>query len=216
MSLLVVGVDPRIITTDLDRFPERDDSYVFEHLAYYCRHLETLPAIRIVVGSEGAIVTARHKYLRIARLLGLRFLRAVIDRRASNPDDLSAFLSRPDVHLLDWNTLDVEERATVVARQWQVFFFSRKLSESEKEDFSRLVDVFFDNLNQSRSPTVDQGKAVTDLTYDDARKSVEFQARLPIGDETWFAQYRELIADFGITHQVVIVSYQGGKFQLGT
>jgi hypothetical protein len=58
----LIELPPKVVRLDDERFPDREDSWIFEHLRHYLSLLQTLPAIGVVVDELGPVVTHGHKY----------------------------------------------------------------------------------------------------------------------------------------------------------
>lgn len=84
------------ITDDNEAFPERDQSYILDHLEHYCSKFDQLPAIQIRVEPGRVVVTDRHRYLRVARRLGRSRISAVIEP-TSDASATRELLARRDV-----------------------------------------------------------------------------------------------------------------------
>jgi hypothetical protein len=198
VAILLVRVPVATVSID-ERFPDRDDSFVLEHLRYYCARFDPLPAITIVVEGDRTAVVRGRKYLLVARELGRSAIRAVV---ASSPesDDVRALLARDDVTILDWARIQEEERLEPMPHAWHVFFLERALTPAEKMIFDSRVLSLFSGFE----------KAVP-VIHDDSGPLAEFQARTPVTDQAWAAKHLEVFAAFSREH-VRIVSYQGRKF----
>ena len=201
MAIVLVEIPTTLACLDEDRFPDRDESHIFDHLLHYCSKFTPLPVITVIVEGRSATVVRGHKYLRIARALGHSTLRAVVDSPPSTPSDVADFLARPDVVELNWPELEAAERAQSTVRAWHVFFFERPLTADEKRDFEGRVANLF-------SPFSDGEPLV--ICFDDRRQLAEIEGPTPEGHE-WARQHLATFAAFS-QQRVRIVSFQGLRF----
>jgi hypothetical protein len=210
MAIRLIELPPQRVGFDDARFPDRDDSWVFEHLRDYLSLLESLPAISLHVDEEGPVVTRGHNYLRIARELGRARIRGVI-QASSEAGAVAELLSQPDVQALDWEAIDAAEQATPVVDQWHVFFFERPLNRDEKARFEREIAGFFTGLDEPSSAPR-EGTSVADVQHDDQARCARFLVRTPVGDESWYGRYLAAVKRFS-AEAARVVSYQGRRFE---
>ena len=73
----------------IDRYPDRDERYVFEHLKYACSLPSSfpLPAVVVDIVDGRCVVTTGHKYLRIARELGRSHIRCFPRNNSSSAEE---------------------------------------------------------------------------------------------------------------------------------
>jgi len=201
MGILLVQIPVAAVSTD-ERFPDGDDSFIPEHLRYYCAKFDPLPAITIVVEEDRAIVVRGRKYLLVARDLGRTEVRAVVASSAEE-SDVKALLARDDVTILDWTRLEEAEELERVPRAWHVFFFERALAPDERMEFdSRVQSLFAEFENPVR------------VIHHDSGPVAEFEARSPVTDRAWAAKHLAVFT--AVSRECVrIVSYQGRKFAPG-
>jgi hypothetical protein len=198
MPIQLIEIPPDLPVIDESRFPDRDQSFIFEHLQHYLSLFSPLPAIGIRVGPAGPLVTRGHKYLLAARALHRPSIRAVI-QPGSDTAATADLLGQPDVTLLDWTEIDAAERAQPIADQWHLYFFERPLNEAEQRQFDEIVIGF---LNQA-------GYEVQNLEHSGHR--AQFLVTVPAGDESWFGPYRAAAQRFS-EETVPVVSFQGRRF----
>lgn len=210
MTFVLIEIAPHLVVVDEVRYPDRDHSYILEHLAHYFSLLDSLPAISVKVEPTGPVIISGHKYLKVARLLGRRGIRAVVDA-SSDQNDVESLLSRDDVKQLDWGTIDAAERSRPVVDQWHVFFFDRPLREEEKIQFNEQVAGYFSTLAHDLFPNDSHGPGIKELQHDDNQCLAEFLAQVPVGLETWYGQYMSRIKHFNQSC-ARIISFQGSKF----
>jgi hypothetical protein len=211
MTVLLVELSPDLVVVDSTRFPDRDQSHIFEHLKHYCSLFDPLPAIEVKAESGGPVVMRGHKYLEIARQLGRPTIRALI-HRSSDAAAVEALLSRPDVAQLDWRAIDAAEQAIPFPNQWHVFFFERPLGATDRECFHTRIVEFLSAVAQERLRERVNVPSVSAVLYDDSRNLAQFQAPTPVGDESWFAEYISRVEIFD-RDCARIVSYQGTRFE---
>jgi hypothetical protein len=201
MPILLAQVPTNAVTVDDERYPDRDELHVLAHLMRYCSKFDPLPAITIVVEGDTAIVVRGHKYLKAAIQLGRATLRAVI---ASPPGEarVRKFLARPDVTVLDWESIKAAEEKEVTRLGWHIFYFERPLSSEEKRDFDERVSKLFPM----------PGGPVP-VTHDDAGPLAEFQVQTPVQDEAAARAHHNVFAAFS-SNRARIVTYQGMRFEV--
>jgi hypothetical protein len=209
MAIQLIELPPKRVRFDEARFPDRDDSWVFEHLRHYLSLLDLLPAISVHVDEEGPLVTRGHKYLRIAQELDRRTIRAQIEP-SSEAGAVAKLLSQPDVEELDWEAIDAGEQATPVVDQWHVFFFERPLSSDEKARFDREIAGFFTSLDHLSS-AAGEDVSIPRVEHDDQTRRAQFVARVHVGDESWYARYLAAVRRFS-SEAARVVSFQGTRF----
>jgi hypothetical protein len=199
MPITLVSLPVGAVLVDDDRYPDRDQSLITDHLVHYLSKVHTLPAIEIAVVGGVPHVVGRHKYLIAARRLGRERIRGVVSP-AAEPGEVARFLERSDVEVLDWEQIKALDGAGPAGKSWSVFFFERTLSPSEKGAFDRTVaDVF---------AAVDPDVRVI---HDDAGPLAEFEAWTRPDDQAWKQRHLHAFATFDES-QVRIVSFQGRRF----
>jgi hypothetical protein len=194
----LIELPPDLPVIDESRFPDRDSSLVPEHLEHYLSLFEPSPAIGIRAEPGGPVVTRGHKYLRAARNLGRRRIRAVI-QPGSDPAATIELLRRPQITRLDWTEIDAAERTQPIADQWHVYYFERPLTEPEQRAFADIVIGFL----------LQAGNQVREISH--TGDHAQFLATVPAGDESWFGPYRAATQRFS-TEIVPVVSFQGRRF----
>jgi hypothetical protein len=200
VTILIARIPVTAVGIDQVRYPDRDQSHIFDHLVRYCAKFDPLPAVTVVVEGASATVIRGHKYLQAALALGRPTVRAVI---ASPPSGgaVRAFLARVDVVLLDWDRIKAEEELERTPIGWHVFFFERSLSSAEKADFDDLVGALFAGVDRDIL-----------VAHDDTGPAAEFQARTPVTDEVWARRHLDAFSTFS-RDRARIVSYQGRRFE---
>lgn len=212
MPILLVELNTDEVLVDESLFPNKDsDSFVYEHLRHYCSKFYPLPTISVRVYPESVVVTRGHFYLLIAKELGSQRIRAVID--SVSPEDLVAkFLQKPSVIQLDWKAIRQEESNNLYGYNWYVFFFETPLNTNNKNFFEDEVVKFFTKINFSEWAEVPDQR-IKNLSYPCSGRCAEFQAYIPIADESWYARARAVATNFHLKC-VPIISFQGQKFQV--
>ena len=212
MSYKVIECNPSLLRFDLERYPDKETSFIYEHLKYYCSKfaLRTLlPSAHAMVWEKQLIVVSRHKYALIAQSLGVPRVRVVITERISG--DSEEFLARNDVNVVDLATIKQEEIVTVVQDAWHVFFFGESLTVEQQRDFEKCIVGVFVRLDRNYQTDLSPMMSTIGFAFD--KTCAEFTARTPNGDESWVRQFRQVCCDFH-TQTAKIVSYQGRRFQL--
>jgi hypothetical protein len=214
MTITLVEVDPTAVRTDESRFPDKDDRLVYEHLRHYCSRFFPLPAIMVTLSGGEPIVTKGHKYLRIARELDHRTIRAVVARDCG-VEDVSRFLARRGVRTLDWEAAEDADNAKLCVWAWQVFYFETPLDASIRERFTRDVIDTLTRLQAERLASLQRACLIdppTDIVdsvhFSERGDFVEFRALVVVGDESWYGTYIGAYSAFSQSH-ARIVSYQG-------
>jgi hypothetical protein len=206
--LIELNVDE--ISVDETIFPnEMKESFIYEHLMYYCSKFYPTPAILIKLCNELTYVVRGHQYLSIAKDLKYSSIRAIIDK-SSTEESIKAFLRKPSVIQLDWETARKEEYDTLITFNWYICFFERPLTEREKGIFEEQIVGFLKQLSlPSFAKRVDE--RIKDLSYPFSGLCAEFQAFVPVADERWYGHFRSVMIKFHLEY-VPIVSFQGWKF----
>jgi hypothetical protein len=211
MTILVVALNPSMITVNEYLFPNSyKDSFIYDHLRYYCSKGQSVPTITIKVCSDSVIVTRGHYYLLIAKELGYEKIQAVVDQNLSR--DIESFLNSPYIVQVNWKTLRQNEDQKLLGYVWYVFFFKRNLSQSEQEAFHTLVVNFYEQIEIPGWANEPETR-ILDLNYSHLGYSAEFQAYVPFADERWYAGALAAAVDFHMKY-VPIVSCQGRKFYI--
>jgi hypothetical protein len=207
-QLLVVEIDPDDVKVDESVFPNKwKDTFIYEHLRYYCSKFSPLPAISIYVTAEGATVTRAHQYLSIAKDLRRKSIRAIVDHN-SPKEAVEQLLQKPSVTALDYQKLRAEEDEALFSYGWFVFFFERPLGAEERELFERKI---VDYLKQTPlPPRFEAVERIKELNYPYAGHCAEVEAFTSL-DPRWYGAFRIVLMDF---HKNVtpIVSFQGTRF----
>ncbi len=197
MTILLVQIPIAAVSMDESIFPDRDDSYILEHLLQYCGKFEPLPAISIEVEGSNTRVIRGHQYLTVARMLGRQTIRAIVMSPPSSVD-VKHLIARADVTVLDWEEIRAREAEERNPKGWHVYFFEHPLSADEKRTFDEVVWKLFSDKN-------------IQMHHDDVRAMAEFEAHTPVTDEGWRGMSLAAFSRFD-REQVPIVSYQGRRF----
>jgi hypothetical protein len=200
MPVLLVELPVGVPVLDETRFPERDRTFVPEHLRHYLSLSRPLPSIGVRAEPDRLVVTRGHSYLRAACELGQATIRAVV-HPASDPDATAALLRRPDVVLLDWAALDAAERAQTHVDQWHVYFFDDPLDADQRSRFDGRIVGFF------------RAKGHPVHRVEHSGRRAQFLVTVPAADESWYAPYRAAALQFDET-VAPITSFQGRRFQV--
>lgn len=197
MGVLLVEVPVEIVSIDESASPDRDNSFILDHLVRYCSKFAPLPAITVSIERGTATVVRGHKYLIAARRLGRSTIRAVVRSQPAGAE-VHNFLSRSDVMVLDWEAIKSKEEKVGRPRSWHVFYFERPLSTDEKRAFATEVRRLFSD------PTIE-------VLHEDTGPVAEFEADTPIEDPLWTTQHLATFRRFS-NERVSILSYQGRRF----
>lgn len=211
MAFTVIECSPTLLGFDFHHYPDTDDSFIYEHLKYYCSKFSSstiLPSPGARVSNGRLLVVSRHKYALIAQELGVPIVRVVLvgDRQA---DDVT-FFRRSDIRVLDFSAIRREEAARIIEDAWHLFFFDAPLTEQQQDQFShQVVDPFRTDQSVSSSQ---YSRAVSKIGFPFDHKCAEFLARTPFVDESWIRRHRQECCKFS-TEVSQIVSYQGRRFR---
>ncbi len=206
MNIKIIECNPKLLHIDLERFPDRNTSIVYEHLRYYCSKFSGyLPSPEAQLIDGDLTVVSRHKYALVAQELNSPLARVVI-RNASK--GLDEFLSKSGARAVNSEEVMNFENSAVTDA-WHVFFFEARLSENLQEDFSSEMRTFFTSFPVER--LMGQSSYFDNLAFPFEGNCCEFVARAPVGDESWFGEFRQLCCRFN-ENSCRIISYQGSKF----
>jgi hypothetical protein len=198
-SMLLTLIPADLITVD-SRIPDRDTSFVPDHLVYCLSKSELLPAVSLQIEGERATIVRGHKYLEAARILGRTSIRCVITSPPTSAD-VKQFLARSDVSILDWEEIRARESSDTTPVAWHVFYFDRPLSAVEKADFDSRVNALFEGIET----------AGVRVLHDDRGPGAEYRVKTPVSDEDWARRSLQTFAAFA-EERVGITSYQGRRF----
>jgi hypothetical protein len=188
-----------LVEVDEQRFPEQDESGVFEHLVYYLSRCEQFPAIAVRLEGGKLKLTGRHKYLRAAKRLGRERIRMVVS--GASPQEFARLVEQPGVTRLSWAEIDRQDRARPLSDQWHVYYFRGPLEAHVVSRFrADVVDRFFTF-----------GEGARCFAQDPAAGSIEFVAATPHEHRDWSSQ---LLGALIVFHSEVLAidSYQGSRF----
>ncbi|PSB55342.1 hypothetical protein [Chamaesiphon polymorphus] len=209
--MLLIEVSPYRILSDEIKYPNREkDRFIFEHLKYLCSKLTSLPTLTIQVDSQGAWIKRGHYYLTIAKMLQMPNVKAIVDSSSSN-ENIECFLETSTANVLDWETERLTERDVLHGYVQYLLFFQRILSEEEKQEFEEKIVNFFGSLRFPVGMNIPDVR-INNLAYPYSGICAEFEAYVPILDESWYGQSRSVLIDFHLQN-VPIVSFQGMKWE---
>lgn len=190
-----------LVEVDGQRFPENDESDVFEHLVHYLSHSEQFPAI--AVGLEGGKLkfTGRHKYLRAAKRLGRERICMVVS--GASAQEFARLAEQPGVTRLSWDEIDRRERTRPLGDQWHVFYFRGPLEADVVARFrADVVERFFTF-----------GEGAQCFAWNPAAGSIEFVAQTPYEHREWSSKLLGALLAFH-AEVLAIDSYQGSRFRV--
>lgn len=199
MAPRFIMVDPTKVV-ESDEHPMKEEGFIFPHLKRYCAHFDPLPVITVTPKAGKLVVVRGHIYLRIAKELGRKLLRAVVSADVSGVPGILGEISR--------ETLEKEQQRTVVDG-WHVFFLGdpepAELIESVKRRFMDYLSRSLPNV-----VPVDMSRDVL-WNYDPTGPCIELKFPTPVANAEWAAEYHALC--IGISSELArIVSYQGRRF----
>lgn len=204
---VVLDIRTAIVTED-PRWPDGDESFVYDHLRYV--HSRTspfpLPAIDIALVGEKLVVTGGHKYLRIARELGVERIRGIVWSRRDDaaPRDFPA-----GVRVIGREVLDAEERGLPNCPAWCVFFFDGPLDSEGQRRFVEEIAGFWDRNEAGADSQPVRRMIRCGFPFDAV--CGEFEVLLPPIVQTHAAIFLEACRRF--SQQVRrIVTFQGRRF----
>jgi hypothetical protein len=208
MSSLFIDTPISLVRED-PRYPDRDTHYIYDHLKYLLSRPRSfpLPAMRVMLDEDGLSVTDGHKYLRIARELGHPKLRAILGSSSTPNSELIAQLPQ-GVTVIPKGELERELKHPWV-NDYHVYFFDEPLTPEAQEKFASRIAGFFETL---KSPLLEGiEKRVTHVAFPFGARCAEFQAVIPLGDQSWFPAYLAVARNFSrdVAH---ISTFQGGTF----
>jgi hypothetical protein len=145
MSALVAECHPKTLRVDESVHPDSDESYIYEHLMYYCSKFDPLPAATVTLRNGLPVVIQGHKYVQSGSALGRQSVRVIITGDVSK-EDMRSFLQIEGVKTLDWQSLLREERETSVLDAVHVVFFDEQLSSDQNRLFEEKISGFFSSI----------------------------------------------------------------------
>ncbi|MFZ6682186.1 hypothetical protein ACO0LI_30175 [Undibacterium sp. Tian12W] len=208
-SIPLIANIPVVAVKEDISYPDRNTSQVYDHLKYTLSRPVPfpLPAIGVSLADEGIVVTRGHKYLRIARELGVTSIRAFLDAKKFASSDPLELLPEGS-ELVSGEELEDEGRIPVV-RGFHVYFFDRPLNEVQQAEFISAVGSFFENLD---TPLLqDSDKRLLSWGFPCEGRCVEFEANFPVGDRSWANDYLKVTLDFS-KNVARILTFQGSLF----
>src|SRR5262249_16678982 len=174
--------DPRILTINEEKSPDRETEYIYEHLKYCLSKTQLLPAAIITLDCGLPVVTRGHKYVRIAVELGRPSIPAIIVGEVPN-DDVQRFLAQEGVRIVDPETIRREEEELSVADGEHVFFFEKPLSVQQKRAFEEEFVGFFTRLDSVLLRN--RPRSIPKARFSHEGYCAECFATTPAGDESW-------------------------------
>ena len=196
------------VTEDAN-YVETDTRQIYEHLKYFYSlpRIFPLPAIHVQLSGENISITRGRNYLRIARDLGDEWIRGILQYEAT--DSVDFFAGLPDgVEEIPREDMELEASAPVV-RSWHVYFFESPLAGVEQALFLNRVAGFFERLETPFIAASEKRLFRSAFPFDG--HCAQFEALIPVGDNSWFAAYREVSRNFSRDIRR-IVSFQGARF----
>jgi hypothetical protein len=206
MKSFLIEIPISLIHAEPD-YPDHDDRQIYEHLMYFCSKFFPLPAIDVRLVGERLVVIRGHKYLWAAQQLSYPWLRAVYKSDKPDPQAMLEELP-PGIRITPREVLE-QENATILARDYHVFFFDAPLTPEEQELFLSNIAGFFERLETPLIPQSEKRLFRWSFPFDG--HCGEFEALIPVGDPSWLNAYLETCRKF--SREVKrIVSFQGACF----
>jgi hypothetical protein len=199
---------PVSIVQECPQYPDRDRSHIYEHLREYLSLPRSypLPAIRIRVINDGCFVVGGHKYLRIARELGVEMIRASCDDPRDESSALGALAgmgaSRVPNELLE------AECAEASSRDHQLLFLAREATPAEQAGLASAIAEFVD-----RYPSRCAHGMASSVVFSSDGKRCQYQAVIPVADPEWIMAYLRKLDDLS-KNVCEIESYLGRRFRI--
>jgi hypothetical protein len=107
------------------------------------------------------------------------------------------------------NEVFESELATLVSREYHTYFFDRPLTPEAQNRFLTDIAGFFERLE---TPLIDASeKRLFQWGFPFEGRCAEFEALIPIGDQSWCGEYLRTCREFSREVQP-IVSFQGRLF----
>ncbi|MES2036769.1 MAG: hypothetical protein V4495_02935 [Pseudomonadota bacterium] len=187
-------------------YPDKDTLQMYEHLKYRLSKPRSFPlsAIRVALVAGEVIVIGKHKYLQIARELGIEYIRATIRGDEFAKSDLLKLLPKGSEQVPD-EELEREMQVPVI-RDFHVYFFYEALNEMQQREFVNSVAGFFEKL---KTPLLqDADKRVFSWNFPFGGRCAEFEANFPVGDRSWANDYLRVTQEFS-KKVARIITFQG-------
>jgi hypothetical protein len=187
MGFEVFDVPIERVVVDETRHPDRDRMYVLDHLVDFHRLGVGLPPVHAQVDGDVLVVVRAHKYLGVARALGRRIVRAIVDARS---DATAAVAAWPGVARVDAAEVLRREREHPRYRQWHLIVFRAPPSAAARAAVEARVRGFFSALAAGAEHGLFQLEA---LAFAPEGDRLSFAVTVFDGDDSWYGDYlREL------------------------
>jgi hypothetical protein len=208
MLLLEVYTD-RLLINQVQQLSESEKYFIFEHLLYTVSKLSAVPTLLVKIEPCKITIKYGYYYFEIAKILKKEMVKLVVDP-SSSESCIQDFIQVSSAKILNWGDEVRDNSFSLIEFSWHVFFFERAINDYEKKIFEETIINFLGTLKLPiwADNSCDR---IRSLSYQHLGQSVEFEAYIPIGDESWHQKSRALLIDFHLKY-VPIVSYQGRKF----
>lgn len=200
MAITYLLVDPDFVE-EIPAYPDRNDGFIFEHLKEYCALFDPLPAITVSVHGQRLVVERGHHYLRIAKELRRRTLRAGIV--GEDFTGIVGVLSTiPNVELED-------EMAESIIDGWHVFFLISPPSSADlqalKEHFDEFLKTSLPRFVGNHRPERSDWRANPETGF------VAIKFPTPLTSHEWALQFRQQFRY--LPNGMRFISYQGRRIE---
>lgn len=209
---LLLKMNPKDIHEDLANFPDNEQSFVYEHLKYYCSKFYPLPAITVGCKKNEFFVIRGHKYLRIAQELNHEHILCVLPDeyqsplfRTGNDAAMRSFQPKPHegeldlkqngIEIMDFKDFDPGFQSDEIDTFDHVYYFEKPLSESQKIEFRKLIQSFFFVLKYAQN----LGAAfewISPIEFGAEDKRAEFKVKVKNPSGKWTHLYRAITMKF--------------------
>jgi len=186
-----------------DSFPDRDDSYIYDHLSYYCSLCNRISTIVVrVIG--GSVVSVRnHKHVKIAAELGFKKVKVILESGTEEEllnacDQLVEVTTEPEIQRF--------------YLKWHVLVFEKGLTQVQQGLFKKIVERCFVDEFVARHPGEAGNVHPPKLVFSSKDTRVEFQGMVPMFDHPWGAMLRGSIEEFN-RNEVSVLSMNGLRWR---
>ncbi|WP_426512864.1 hypothetical protein ACPPVO_20810 [Dactylosporangium sp. McL0621] len=191
------------VVVDEARHPDRDRTYVLDHLIDHYRVAGTIPPVHATVRGGMLVVVRAHKYLAVAHALGRPVVRAIVDAR-SGPTAVAAW---PGVAAVDVAATLRREREQPRYLQWHLIVFEAPLPAAAREGVEAAVRAFFAGLSVRAGNGLYQPEA---LAFAPEGDRLRFAVPVLDGDDSWYGDHLRLLR--GIDRDTApIASFSGHR-----
>lgn len=206
MSVLALEVRPEDLTLDEALNPDSDNRIVYEHLLYHTSKVGAIGAVGVKIENGKLQVIRNHKYLKIAKELGLTPIRAFVENRSLEESRQEVYTDFSNARIVEPSEFETERMLSPYSMHWYIFFFRTCLTINDRAVFQEKMSSFFASFKAKIDPPF------TDLAFPFEGRCAEFRACTPMFDRTWMPEFITVVKDFSSQH-VKIVSFDGRLFE---